>query len=471
MKPGDIQQSLSLTNRWWTDPDWERDDPDLRSVADAPFIHRPGVLEDITPDGLYVLRGPRRVGKTVEIKRAIARLIRSGVDRRRIIHAACDGWRANWLGTLVRAADQMTAVNGPRYWFLDEVTGVAGDWASHVKWLRDNTAWGRDCVVLTGSSARGLDTALGALAGRRGRVADPDRTLLPMPFTAVCAALRVDVPETGLVRVRDLTRPDAGRVVQDLAPFLHRLVAAWEVYLHVGGFPRAVEDHIRSGAVQKDMTEALWRVVHDDALRGSRFTPTQTQALLAEIAARLTTPLNRTTIARDIGVANHTVQARLEDLALTYLAWPCHPERDGVPHLRARPKVYFTDPLIARLAHLRNPRTPPPDVTLLTEQQIGLALLRQSEEEAPGSLQDFDRVMFSTHRTGEVDFVGPFMGDIAVEVKYVDGGWRGASRSLTTTRSTGVVATRSEIDLSTPFKAIPAPILALMIEPRPVRST
>jgi uncharacterized protein len=473
MKPGEIQQVLSQTNKWWSDEVWEQNDPDLRRAADAPFVYQPNILGDIVPGGLYILRGPRRAGKTVEIKRTISRLVDQGVDRRRIVHCACDGWRANWLGGLVSSAQQLVTGDGPRYWFLDEITGVSGDWPSQIKWLRDNTSLGEDCVVLTGSSSRDLDEALGKLAGRRGGVAHPDRILLPMPFASVCQAIGLDLPEPGLVRARDLLRPGIDDRVREFAPLLHRLVSAWELYLTIGGFPRAVEDQIRHGRVQPDFIEAIWRVIHDDALQGSRFTPAQTQGLLAELAGSMASPVNRSRIARDLGVANHTVEARLNDLALTYLAWPCYPERNGMPHLRAQPKVYFSDPLIARLAHLRNPEVKAPDPTVVTEQQIGVALLRQREHEAPGSLPDFDSVMFSSHRTGEVDFVGGWMGDVAIEAKYVDGGWRSQSRSLLATRPGGIVATRSEIDLSGNFKAIPAAILALLIEPRlpPKRST
>ena len=96
MKQGDVQRMLVATNRWWRDPrGWSRDDPDLRDADDAPFRYSAGVLDDLAPGGLYVLRGPRRVGKSVEVKRAIETLIAGGAEPRRILHASVDGWRAN----------------------------------------------------------------------------------------------------------------------------------------------------------------------------------------------------------------------------------------------------------------------------------------------------------------------------------------------------------------------------------------
>ena len=71
MRRGEAQQQFIAINRWWRDPTgWPMADPDLREVEQAPFDYRANVLTDLAPGGLYVLRGPRRVGKTVEIKRS-----------------------------------------------------------------------------------------------------------------------------------------------------------------------------------------------------------------------------------------------------------------------------------------------------------------------------------------------------------------------------------------------------------------
>ena len=78
MKPGEIHHNLTSTNRWWFDPTgWTENDPDLRNASKAPFHYTAEVLSDLTSGGLYLLRGPRRVGKSVEVKRAIRQLLSS----------------------------------------------------------------------------------------------------------------------------------------------------------------------------------------------------------------------------------------------------------------------------------------------------------------------------------------------------------------------------------------------------------
>src|SRR5512132_3651373 len=110
MNDAELARTLTAGNRWWRGPDeWKRDDTDLRRLHDLPLDYAPDPLADTVPDGLYVLRGPRRVGKSVELKRSIERLLKDRVDPRRIIHSACDGLTAADLRRLVRVGrDQLT---------------------------------------------------------------------------------------------------------------------------------------------------------------------------------------------------------------------------------------------------------------------------------------------------------------------------------------------------------------------------
>ncbi len=63
MNDGQLQRHLGTQNPWWLRPDWELDDPSLRPVTLSPVTYEPDILRGIRPGGLYVLRGPRRVGR------------------------------------------------------------------------------------------------------------------------------------------------------------------------------------------------------------------------------------------------------------------------------------------------------------------------------------------------------------------------------------------------------------------------
>ena len=129
-------------------------------------------LDNVEPGNLCILRGPRRVEKTVAVKQTIRRLLAEGVRPTRIIRVAVDGWAAKALRTLARNSILPVLREGEtRFWFLDEVLAVSGDWVQQLKWLWDNDEqFRRDTVVLTGSNAWALTETGGVLTGRRGRI-------------------------------------------------------------------------------------------------------------------------------------------------------------------------------------------------------------------------------------------------------------------------------------------------------------
>ena len=161
-------------------------------------------------------------------------------------------------------------------------------------------------------------------------------------------------------------------------------------------------------------------------------------------------------LADDMGVSQTAARSRLDDLREAFVVWPCYREKDLRPRLGAQYKLYFTT-LSTRVSETRpwgrRPWTDPPetDFSRLSEQQLGMALLRAGERAAPGSLPAFDRVLH--HRTAtrrEIDFVGPAFGGLAFESKYVDGKWRREAQTLAASPWRGVVATRSELAIDDP---------------------
>ena len=473
MKRGEAQQTLIATNRWWRDPsDWPRSDPDLREASGAPFEYRANILANLKAGGLYVLRGPRRVGKTVAMKNAIRELIDRGGAPRRIVHMAVDGLRSRDIGLLVDAADALMPNRGPRYWFFDEITGITDGWPERIKWLRDNDARFRtDTVVLTGSSASDLTAATKALAGRRGPAAAPDRVLLPMgfrSFVGLVASEPPPIPAAPLPTVADLVPRRLRELTGELVPWLDTLVRTWEVYLHVGGFPKAVAEFVGQRQVPQALRTSLLDVIHGDAFRNARWSRLQTRDLLLRLAVGICSPLNVLSLANDLGASQTALKQRLDELREAYVVWPCHREVELRPKLGAQPKLYFTDPVYAHLVgeseETRGANSMTPDLPELSQQQLGLVLVRACQRQNPGELTG--HVLH--HRTAsrkEIDFVGPSFGGLAIESKYIDGGWRRAALTLRASRWRGIVATRSELDLSDEdVQAIPTAMLAWMID-------
>lgn len=467
MKPGDIQLSLAATNLWWRSGRWQDDDPDLHRARQAPFTYRSGCLDLLESGGLYVLRGPRRVGKSTEIKYAIADLIASGVPPRNIVHAAVDGWRATDIRTLVTGARTtfLAGVTGPRYWFIDEITSVIGDWPNIIKNLRDNHPdFAVDTVVLTGSSAARLHEVRKALAGRRGNVDRSDRVLLPVSFSDFARMSIPDLPGISPVPPAALGDKGVRAQVADLLPYLSDLVGLWEAYLRVGGFPQAIAGWLTAGDVDPAFLQAMWDVIYGGAINTERFSAPQTVTMLSGLTKNLCSPLNVSDLARDVDAGYTVVKSRLADLAETFFLWPCHREQGMLPKLNAQSKWYFTDPVIARLASIRG-HGREPDLSQLSEQQVGVALLRALDATASVSVDDYSALLYYRHSTGsEIDFVGRGLGHVAVESKYADDDTSGrASQTFRATPWHGILASRSATRWDEAISVIPAPLLALLL--------
>ncbi|MDE0269043.1 MAG: AAA family ATPase [Acidimicrobiaceae bacterium] len=421
-----------------------------------------------------MLLGPRRVGKSVEVKRTIENMITAGTDPRSIAHMSVDGFSSHDLVAFIRTAGRLMPQEGLRWWFIDEITSVSGGWPAQIKWLRDNDArFCRDTVVLTGSSSSNLRESTGELAGRRGPASDPDRLLLPIGFRTFLRLTHHDLKLEQLessprLSVTDLTPSRLSEAAYHLVPWLHILADAWEDYLRVGGFPQAIANHIRHQQPDDSLRIALKGVISGDAFQQSRLSELQTSEMLHRLARGLGSPYNVTHLAREIGVSPPTARRRIDDLRESFVAWPVYRERNLRPLLRAQEKIYFTDPVYTHLSDpASEPRIGPMDETALSEQQLAVALWRNIAWQHRGSHTRFDRVLYYRSDTGaEIDFVGPDLGTLAIESKYVDGRWRrNTGRTMAASRWWGIIATRTELNLDNlELSAIPASMLASLID-------
>jgi predicted AAA+ superfamily ATPase len=323
---------------------------------------------------------------------------------------------------------------------------VGGEPEGVIKELRDqDTTFRESCVVLTGSSAKDLEAARKDLADRRGGVSDSERLLLPMGFRDFCSALGgfEQLPNT-TIHPRDLQTAAGESALYELEPWGHTLADAWE------------------------LLQGLWDVLAGDAIRSTSMSQTEVMAFVERLVQALCAPVNVSSVAQDVGMSGHqAVQDRTQDLVSAFLAWRCHRIQDGRPNTAAQRKLYFVDPLIARLPHLRNPAYTAPDISWLNEQQVGLALARAVSFTEPAAFLEADRLMYERTSTGaEIDFVGPEL-DVPFECKYTDANWKREAQTMDARYGRGIMATRSPylVENGARIWAVPASMLAWLLHP------
>ncbi|MFZ2114902.1 MAG: AAA family ATPase [Solirubrobacteraceae bacterium] len=487
MRDDELRERLRDSNPWWraaaTGTDtlaWAKSDQMLRARAAYDLGYRSRLLDDVADepvdDKLVVLRGARRVGKSVLLKDTAARLCeREDIDPRQLVYVPTDGMRASDLGRVTKLGRELTRSVGDvrRVWLLDEVTGIR-NWTQALKYLRDNTELGSDTVVCTGSSwDREAEVERDLFAGRAGRsTRRRSRILHPMSFRDVLLATGREIPLPAHVPPWSLHDEIARAAVESLDLFVDELDLAWQAYLSSGGFPRAVAEHHGTGEVSeafvRDLAAWLHRDVDPEA--GEDSVP----RLLSALEGRCASPLNRRALAHDLRYGSRqTVDLRLARLVRTYAALWCHQvDEDGHSVAGSQSKLYLCDPLLAWLGTRLRAGLPRPDLSRLTEACVGVALARAVDELEPGRWEDGDSIGYLRTGAGkEIDFAPMAVPSpsgtartVPLESKWVSSGWRAGARVIEGKFAAGVVATRTIFDSSNPAWALPAPVVALLLE-------
>jgi predicted AAA+ superfamily ATPase len=169
--PYELAENIRSANPWWTGKEPLRP-PRFRRW---PFDRMMRMLrQGMAP--ATVLRGPRRVGKTILLRQAIQALLAEGVEARRILYVPFDE-----LPTLKGIQEPVLAISRwferealgqpfnalanqgtPAFLLFDEVQNLDA-WAPQVKNLVDNH--GVRCLI-TGSSSLRIEAGRDSLAGR-----------------------------------------------------------------------------------------------------------------------------------------------------------------------------------------------------------------------------------------------------------------------------------------------------------------
>lgn len=466
-------------NPWWANPGWRGLDPHLQLLNEQPLRFPTEFVSglDLGSQGIHVLRGPRQVGKSTDLKLLIDRALDEGRDARSVIYLTLDLIEDQphaELATTVKRAKALARAKVASLVLLDEVTLVPR-WQTAVKAIWDDGTIRDDVVVCTGSSA--IDLQQGAaerLPGRRD--AGADHLVLAQTFASFVRSIDDTIPPSPKVTVADLLTADGREILQDAQIHAPALKDALDRYLKFGGLPAAVAD---ASAGAPEPTDRTKRVLHDSLLkelqRKGASVPA-TQALMERVIRSLGSKTNWSTMAREMDVplgrgrgsrpSHHTLRDYMELLAGGYFLFIAYFLRaDAATNsLSNDKKVFFADPLLHTIALDRVPGLAA-NIPALVENAVGLALYRRYEprDRLIESFVAPDRLhIWQTARGGEVDFAaGPRRSLEFVEVKYRnDIDLRaGAATARAQPGRPAVVATKDQMLFRDEYSLVPAALL------------
>jgi predicted AAA+ superfamily ATPase len=469
------EEEIFAQNPWWSSPAWRALDPHLSLLEAQPLRLAADFVTglDLGDPGIHILRGPRQVGKSTDLKLLVERAFAANFDARSIVYLALDlleGQHLAELAATVRRAKELANPPGPCLILLDEVTAVRG-WQTAVKSLWDQGSIREDVVVCTGSSA--VDLQRGAaerLPGRRG--AGIDHLVLPQSFAAFAHAVGENIPPSPGLTVGELREPDGEALLAEMRLYGPALERALQRYLRFGGLPAAVAEalsgaHEPSGRVKRVVEDSLVREIQR---RGASMPAAR--ALLERVVRSLGSKISWSSMAREMDVplgrgkgrpSHQTLRDYIELLAGGYFVFVAYFWRSGsqTNEQSRDKKVFFADPLLHTIALDHAPGLNA-DTAALVENVIGMALLRRYEP-ADRLIETFilpERLhIWQTARGGEIDFVaGPRSELDLVEVKYRE--QPGLSAAAAAARShpgrPTVLATKNTLLLGEHYTLLPA---------------
>lgn len=311
---------IKIQNPWWEDPAAIERDQHLLEIRDKTYRYTPSVLRDLSMNAgdIHIMRGPRQVGKTTTLKIIIQKLIEDGVPPSSITYLSCESLESfhELEQLLIDCLNKVTEKHV--YLFLDEISFVT-EWQRAILAIANMGLTRNATLILTGSNARDLKESAERLPGRRGK--GKDHKLYPLSIT-----------ELGNLECFKNKHPEE----------------IMEIFMLVGGFPRAIADYVNVGSVTDATYETYRNWIVGDAQRYELRQETLKQIMFriaATIASRVTWP----TLIENSPVRSHETALQyvehLHDAFLCTIHYCYDGKTKGPAYQKAR-KLFFIDPLL-----------------------------------------------------------------------------------------------------------------------------
>jgi len=267
---------LANQNIWWDGAQNIFDDITIQKYNRSPLKWSPKVTQELEfgKDNIYIIRGPRQVGKTTALKLLIkSKLLEERVPAIALFYFTCDALETfhdliNVLETYLNYA--RLSYSGELFIFLDEISEI-DKWQKAIKFLVDTGKLRNTTLFLTGSNAYDLKHSSERLPGRRGTSLGLDRTFFPLTFRDyLCLVDRTFQAQSekfelfDVDAINDLVKRSSFKSLLVKKP---RIDLFFDQYLLSGGFITAINDYHQNSSISPYIYEIYLQWVKGDFAR------------------------------------------------------------------------------------------------------------------------------------------------------------------------------------------------------------
>ena len=381
-------------NPWWG----LQDDADLLEISKSEFKIERTSLE-IVKGKLYLIKGPRRVGKTIYLKQ-IAK-----ANRERALYINLDSFSNLKSNELIREIESFINLKKDSIILIDEVQNLKDD-CSFLKAMSDLNILKEATVFVTGSDPRAIEECKQKLIGR----SEEQRIMAPLTFRQFL----LNITRENNLKLNNLLQntisvKDSNKIIKDkyllLEPYTGDIEKYFDIYLLTGGFPETINCYLTNNLITKKYYEDLIQKIFE------KLDKQKTISILSILNNSLSNSLKYSTISQKAGLSPDTIKKYLFDLSELLLLFEIREKQNDY-----QKKYYFKDPFIVHSINSYYSNLDPFMESLnyiLNEQTKGKLV----ENVVAGHLHNiyFQNLQYIFTKNKEVDFI---MHNKAIEVKY-----------------------------------------------------
>lgn len=410
-------------------------------------------------NGLYVLKGPRQVGKSTLMRYTIYELLKNNPGRCIIYIPADTIKNFKELRDILFHYLRISEHCKKRFVFIDEITYIK-EWQRAIKEMRDNTKYKNDFFLVTGSSAWSLKRSTERMPGRRGDESHPDKLLLPVNFREFLRITRGIEPPG--IQLEDILKLKKKQEVElqllstDIKPHL-------DTYIKTGGFLSVVERIMNDTGI-KPIVNVFWDIIIGDIER---------TGLDRSIFIRLIRHFGKITgnrfsfnnISQEMEIDVKTVQRYIYALSNNFLGTLLPFLDKNKLHVKEKKmkKFYFIDPFLYEVLHQKTGIQL--EKPILVESVILRELLHFATGIEEGLSRLFDFGYWYSDKGKEVDFIA---SGIPIESKFKTRVKESEKNSILKHFKEGIILSKDDIDFSGEVKVIPIHLFLALLSSVPM---
>lgn len=303
-------------NPWWEEKKKINEDLVLVEFYQQKYkFFHPFIKHQFDKDAIFIIRGPRRIGKTTLIKLIIKELLfNKKVNRKNIFFYPCD--RIVDFNSLYDLLINFLSrkERGRRYIFLDEITYV-NEWQRAIKSLVDSGDLRSATLFLTGSNALDLKISSERLPGRRGREENLDISFYPLNFSQFYS----------LTKNKNFFN-----------------------FLLTGGFPQVINEFYRQQFISNFIYQSYLDWIEGDIHKIGKSDKLM-YLIFSEIFKHLGSTISWYKIAKNTGIGSHsTVEDYIDVFEKLFIAFfiNFYSIDEKKVYFNKNKKIYFFDPII-----------------------------------------------------------------------------------------------------------------------------